>query len=113
MNRDGAKSHPPFLVSSSHVLNFFLMAMRAGRKPQLHWGDSAGADVWAPVLAASSASPARLGQVLRVPAPHPPVVQLCPTHISLLLRGPKEIQIHCTISYKICLSHLKSAQKLG
>lgn len=56
MNRDGAKSHPPFLVSSSHILNFFLMAMRAGRKPQLHWGDSAGADVWAPVLAASSTS---------------------------------------------------------
>lgn len=35
MNRYRAKSHPPLLVSSSHMLNIFLMAMGAGRKPEL------------------------------------------------------------------------------
>lgn len=56
MNRHRAKSHSHFLVSSSHVLNIFLMAMRAGRMPELQWGNSAGTDILALVPTASSTS---------------------------------------------------------
>lgn len=88
-----------------------LMAMRAGRKQELQAGSSASAGIWSTSPPRRQATGPQLPPLTRATA-RPACAStssgtaLLSTSVLLARKGPKDIQIHYVIHYKMGLSYL-------